>query len=267
MQPLFIAFNQGLGDCINYASLVVQFAVKQPVIIACKKRPGQRYKENAESFFIGYDVTVIECETHNDVYKLIAQYPNNIRLEEYSEIPYTSDRHIEHTKQGYIEAGLVYEDREKYCPIAKIAKEVNALFVPHHPSISNDTIPFAFIPEGGSECKFKIDRKYVDPSLKECIPPQNTLLIGWSRMIYLATEIHCHDTSWPWLIDKIPTTGKLFFHRYARKFDGKILPYKYDFQKPWQFIDEPEYISGTDPVAPNINGFKYDIFQRGKKIT
>lgn len=245
----FIAFNQGLGDCINYASLVVQFAKKGPVAIACKKVTGQRYEENVRSFFKGYDVKVIPCEGPDQVRELIKQFPDRLCLEEYHEtIPYVLERHLDHIKEGYEFAGLNFEDREKYCPIRDQAKKITQI----DPGLLSHW-KTAFIPEGGSEKQFSIDRKFVNPELSVYVPPQDALLLQYAYMIKVAKEIHVHDTSWPWLIDKLPTTGKLFFHRYARTFEGRPLPHVYRVLKPWQMIFE------NKPEQP-------PIMQKGKPI-
>lgn len=248
-----IVFNQGLGDCINYASLVAQFAAKDRVRIACKKRPGRLYKKNVESFFAGLNVRVTECENNDQVRELMKLHSDVLALEEFSSIPYTfPDRHRNHVRDGYREAGLIWEDRQKYCPIASATADAIQIslsrFWDQH-WIGNE---YAFIPEGGEEGKFSIDRKYV--GVKNIIkPPQDALMLEWANIIYRAAEIHCHDTSWPWLIDKLPTTGKLFFHK-SRTFEGQQLCFDYEFLKPWEIIE----------YGPQAQ--RYKIMQRGRML-
>jgi hypothetical protein len=113
----------------------------------------------------------------------------------------------------YKKAGLLYAERDKWCTIKSQIAEVEQLEPP--------TEPYAFIPEGGSPGKYKIDRKYVSKGLKEIIPPQDAFMLSYAKIIEHATEIHCHPTSWPRLIEKLPTRGKLFMHHYVRPTNWK----------------------------------------------
>ena len=57
----------------------------------------------------------------------------------------------------------------------------------------------------------------------------------WDRVISAATEIHCINSSFLLLADSIPTTGKLFYHRYARR-EGGAFGYP-RLKKNWTIID------------------------------
>lgn len=108
----------------------------------------------------------------------------------------------------YKKAGLDYAERHKYCTIASQATITTQIEPPKQ--------PYAFIPEGGSPGKYRVNRKYVKKGLLEIVPPQDAFMLSYAKIIEHATEIHCHPTSWPRFIEKLPAKGKLFMHHYAR---------------------------------------------------
>jgi|GEM_PF-2405878 len=123
----------------------------------------------------------------------------------------------------YKAAGLSYHN-EKHTYLSQRAKEVEQLPVP--------TKPYALVPEGGSPGTFKIDRQFIDPALEILVPPQDAKMLSYARIIENAAEIHCHATSWPRLIDKLPTKGKLFLHHYSRPVPH-VPPDKFTMLKDW----------------------------------
>jgi hypothetical protein len=50
----------------------------------------------------------------------------------------------------------------------------------------------------------------------EVLPSIRALITDWRFVIEGAVEIHCIDSSFMHLAELLPTTGKLFYHKYAR---------------------------------------------------
>jgi hypothetical protein len=235
---IFIAVQQGLGDGINYASLYAQYAAQERVAIPCP----EHNRDNMKSFLDGLDIELVPCESDELIRELLSIYPHSLPLEIFAP-NFNADEHI---KQGYEAAGLNYWERDKYCPIRSQIHKIEQIPIPDE--------PYAFVPEGGSTGEFHINRILIGRHLKVIVPPNNALLLAYADIIKNAQEIHCHDTSWPWLIDKIPTNGKLFFHHYARP-----CGYNYDilFLKDWNRIHSDK----IHAAAP-----KYTIAQRGRIV-
>ena len=127
----------------------------------------------------------------------------------------------------YEAAGWDYDERFELDTITEQVKRIPQREVP--------AMPYAFIPEGGSEGSYRIDRRYVS-SLLPIVPAQNEIMLTYATMIQRAAEIHCHITAFQRLIDKLPTNGKLFLHHYVRQ--GNVKPenfYKYKMlTKEWK---------------------------------
>jgi hypothetical protein len=60
-------------------------------------------------------------------------------------------------------------------------------------------------------------------------------ITDWRYMIRDAAEIHCIDSSVMHLAELLPTTGKLFYHKYARAHDKA--PVDAIFRKKWTVIE------------------------------
>jgi hypothetical protein len=63
-------------------------------------------------------------------------------------------------------------------------------------------------------------------------PPRIT---DWKRMIREAAEIHCIDSAVMHLAELLPTTGKLFYHKYARPAAERHSDAV--FRKPWTVLE------------------------------
>lgn len=218
--------HEGLGDRISYASAIKQLGDKELILLPTSSQG--RKMDNLRMFYDGLNVKWMPLKPNTDVYSLIEKF-NGIGIGWFSkrDCKITDFNVAEHYKEGYEKLELDYSSRDKFCPIRENVKKVKQLPVPNE--------PYAFIPEGGSTNQFVIDRKYVTKGLKEVIPPQDALMLEWADIIYNATEIHAHDTSWWSFINILPTKCKPTFHLYARP---ECYIYNYDiiYLKEWGIL-------------------------------
>jgi hypothetical protein len=91
---------------------------------------------------------------------------------------------------------------------------------------------YIFLHEGGSENKNIIDRTKINSNLKIVFPDLNLTdnIFDYCYLIEHAAEIHCVESGFLFLIDSIPTNGKLFSHRYARQLYEYTVPH---LKKQW----------------------------------
>ena len=191
-----------MGDTIDCVPLI-NFLINKHgrLIIPCYRH----YRNNILSFFPkDINAEIIPINSFDDY-----QYYHKSRI--VLEInPKRHDepldyRHFE-IATVYEEAGLPYKDRHKWNTIDK--KRVNQLPIPSY--------PYAFVPEGGSTNAYKIDRELIGDGLELIIPPQDGMMLAYADIIASAKEIHCHATAYQRLVDKLPTSGELYLHHYAR---------------------------------------------------
>ncbi len=75
------------------------------------------------------------------------------------------------------------------------------------------------------------------PILKPCVEmSQLAFLTDWRNLISRANEIHCIDSAPMCLIELLPTTGKLFYHKYARH-HGSRQKVDQVLRKPWVILE------------------------------
>jgi hypothetical protein len=63
---------------------------------------------------------------------------------------------------------------------------------------------------------FMIDRNRLTAGVRCQVIPTTPRITDWRYMIRDAAEIHCIDSAVMHLAELLPTTGKLFYHKYAR---------------------------------------------------
>lgn len=210
--PKFLACHTGLGDLINLSGAIKQLAEKELVVIPLIDMRGipfpERKKQNVLSFFDGVNVKFIDWNPKADIFDWIDKW-GATGTGWFTKRNCTSKDFCinDHIKEAYGKLGCNYELRGE-SPIIENVKKVKQLPVPDE--------PYAFVPEGGSTGKFHIDRKYVTSGLKVIVPPQDSLMLEYGDIIECAAEIHTHDCAWPWLINLLPTNGKLYFHKSVR---------------------------------------------------
>jgi len=192
-----------MGDTIDCVALINYLSHKERLLLLTM----HHYAKTIRSFFPAQcNIDFALLNNLHDFENVKRSYGAVEVIASEKDIPFDY-RHFE-IATLYKKAGLDYTERHKYCTIKSQAEKTLQIEPPKQ--------PYAFIPEGGSPGKYRVDRKYVQKELLEVVPPQDAYMLSYAKIMEHATEIHCHPTSWPRLIEKLPTTGKLFMHHYDR---------------------------------------------------
>lgn len=104
----------------------------------------------------------------------------------------------------YRQLGLPFRYRWEYCPIEKAAQSVRQLKAP-------SDLPIAH--HRGED----LMRDNLLPNEFMLVTDNGNSILEYADALINAPEIHCIDSSVFHLVNSLPVTGKLFFHRYARK--------------------------------------------------
>jgi hypothetical protein len=208
MKTLFCV-NLGLGDFINYVPLMVEVSKTKSLLVPVLNV----YIENCNLLVDRYNIELLSTNTND--YDYNNDFKNKYRATggevlgfgHYSDVGIRGETHV---TDGYESIGYDFKSLCKNKDIYKQSLKVKQIKVPE--------IPYAFVPEGGSSYDYRIKRSYIDRNLMIITPPQNSILLSYADIIYNATEIHCHDTAYPWYINQMPVKGRLYFHRYVRDF-------------------------------------------------
>ena len=211
MKPLYLEMNLGLGDAIICNGLVRSLAQRKP---GCAPRE-----------------VVLPCWAHNrpTVVHMFSDLPN-VRVVS----PINGDGPVPAGHSGYEilsisvnnpRFGSVEPWDASFYEFAKVPfdEKWRLFHVPDSASrIDPKTVqrPFAVIHDDQGR-GFEID--YARTSLLGgdlwFVPVNKVrapLLTDWRDLIHDAAEVHCIDSSVLHLAELLPTTGKLFYHKYAR---------------------------------------------------
>lgn len=94
--------------------------------------------------------------------------------------------------------------------------------------------PYAFVHDTGSDGISRIDYTKINPRLPIVRPSEKhkSNIFAYAKIILMAAEIHCINSSFIHLIDRIDTTGTLFYHK-----NIKLRPYSnFKLKKSWIVI-------------------------------
>lgn len=108
----------------------------------------------------------------------------------------------------YRQAGMPIEDRT-YCPITNgVYKRTEQLPVPKE--------DFIFVHTDGKR-GYNVDGQRIEGNLFQYFPTRtDKSILAYADILIEAKEIHVIDSCFLHLADRLPTKGKLFWHRYAR---------------------------------------------------
>lgn len=212
-----IAIHLGLGDAIVCAPIIAKYAQENEVIeIPCWKHN----EVSVKSFFINYpNVKVIPLIK---VFEFPFMDSCDLKLGHYnSDLPQLPNEDF--VQWFYRQANFDINEKDKYCPIFEASEGMctPAKFMNEKLFIHDDYKRGFIIKIDGFECH--------RPNL--ITNPEDTILIH-SEALINAKEIHCIDSSFLHLVECLPTTGDLFYHKYARPHSPD---YKYLY-KNWQVI-------------------------------
>jgi hypothetical protein len=192
-----VAIHLGLGDAIVCAPIIAKLAQENDVVeIPCWKHN----EVSVRSFFVNYpNVEVVEV---SDDFLADA----DLKLGSYNkDLPQQPDEDF--VQWFYRQAGMDVSEKDKYCPIREAAMAAG--------QIPANLLRYQFV-------HFNFDRPLIhlgrcSKSLATIFPNDKERSILSYRYILLnAREIHCIDSSFLHLVECLPTTGKLFYHKYAR---------------------------------------------------
>jgi hypothetical protein len=225
MKPLFLDWNLGLGDAIICNGLVrhlaeaeVPYRVRE-IIVPCWEHnlPTVRHmfsdlsnvrvvvaEGDGPTISGAYEVRSIGINYHGP----IGADPNDRQWDE----------------MFYRRAGAPFEAKWSKFSVPRSDSELYPEMVADYALCHDDSL------RGFSMRKGVTDLPVVR------VEPRTSRLTDWGNYIHMAAEIHCIDSSFMHLAELMPTTGKLFYHKYAR---AKGNPNHVDavFRKPWVVLE------------------------------
>lgn len=208
----------GLGDYIALTPLILKIADGGEAIVPCWKHN----MVSVKSFFINHpNIHLLEVENEAQINDFYTKH-GVIRMGVYNPSipPLENEDYITwiHRQMGLSE--IVYDDT-----LGTTSKEVrqNSFY-----KWDNDKV---FMHHDRSR-SFIIDMAKYGINLTTAGTPDKTngSILSYADILKEAKEIHVIDSSFLHLAEALPTTGKLFFHKYAR--DGGGLS-NYKFRKQW----------------------------------
>ncbi len=206
MKPLFLDWNLGLGDAIICNGLVRFLAAKEPcqkIVLPCWERnlPTVRHMF---SDLANVHVVKAEGDVPNppareyEILRIGVNNPNWGRIAQWDEafyrfggVPFGAKWDMFHVPESDTE-------RPSYGPIVLCHGDIGRGF-------EIDLARCASAPHA-----------YVD------FHPSWPLLTDWRNVILDACEIHVIDSAPMHLVELLPTTGKLFYHKYARSLGNRM---------------------------------------------
>jgi hypothetical protein len=225
MRSLIIYHHLGLGDHIICNGLVRYLAQNNKVILICKNKNINNVN------FMYRDNTNISTQPVDNDYE--ADYYCN------------SQSDIDVLRVGFAVGGKKFSDclwDENFYRNANVNFEYSWSRFYIEPDMSKTeklyaslnpkNEPYIFIHNIDSTNSDRIDYSIIDRTKKIIITDRNIDFFDYCSIIYKALEIHCIDSSFKHLIDRIPTTGQLFYHklRLPKPYDN------YTQKKNWTIV-------------------------------
>jgi hypothetical protein len=218
MKPLFLDWNLGLGDAIICNGLVRSLSAqdmgRRKIVLPCWERnlPTVRHM-----FSDLANVFVVQAEGEKP----------NVASREYE----TRSIGLNNPNWGmiqpwdrafYVFAGVPFDAKWDMFHVPESGTELSSRggTILGHEDVSRG---------------FAIDLKRAT-LITSWICDPSMLLTDWRYVIRDAKEIHCIDSAPMHLAELLPTTGKLFYHKYARAANSRN-PVDATFRKPWVVLE------------------------------
>lgn len=203
-----VIHNLGLGDHIIMAPYIKYLAVQHESInLACYPHN----KESVKSFYINHpNINLVPDDYEGEWNIRLGYYGDNKQISNESFIDWFY-RQTESDRSFFLE----------YSPLKEASKRVGQHIVPVE--------DFIFVhddPERG----FNITN--INTKLRIIRPFKEGSILRYASLIEKAKEIHVIDSSFFHLCEALPTTGKLYYHQYARENSTN----NYRFIKEWEVI-------------------------------
>jgi hypothetical protein len=220
MESRLLGIHAGMGDTIVCAGMAVKLSEFYDITIPCR----EKYLQSVRSFFVNYpNVNVIKLEYFND---LIEKH-SSIKTGCYnSDIPWKNNEE-DFCHWFYRAANIDYEVSFSHCPLKEAIKYVEQLPVPEK--------PYIFLHEGGNNKDRWIDRGLIRrycSTYDIYIPEEKGNILAYAEIIRNARQVHCIDSGFFHLCERIDTTGDLYYHRYTKDSSEYYRPFK----KNWTIL-------------------------------
>lgn len=203
---MIIYHHLGLGDHIICNGLVRHFALQDKVTLLCKQKNFKNvqfmYRDNHNIHI----QTVMDDDHANEICN--KSNPNDV------------------LRIGFAVGGQKYNDclwDENFYKNAKIDFEYSWSKFYIEPDLSKSeklvlalntkNEPYVFIHNIDSTNTDRIDYSVINPIYKKIVSNNSVDFFDYYSIIGKAVEIHCIDSSFKHLVERIPTIGKLFYHK------------------------------------------------------
>jgi len=223
----YLYHNLGMGDHIICNAIVRHFAQELGLIHLFAKHHNS---DSVKFMFRDIDVNVVCVADDREVEEIIEKGNADkvIRIGCTGD-GWVSDRNQTFDEVFYKQAGIDFKyrwDGFKYD-----IKETK----PHERMYCGKSLDFIFVHDD-KDRGFKIDESYLAEREFIITPerPKTSNMMMWDRFLSVSKEIHCINSAFLLLADSIPTTGKLFYHKYARNEGWFCNP---RLRKAWEVIE------------------------------
>lgn len=201
-----LQIHLGLGDAIIMAPYIAILSTHEEVVI-----PAYEHNlESVKSFFVNHpNVKIIPNDTDVEW---------DISLGSYGDLKQNKGENF--IDWFYRGLGKSREHYLPHCPLLEASKKVE------QPSVPSDYI---FVHDDVSR-GFEITK--IDTDLDIIKSVKDGSILRYANLIKNAKDIHVIDSAFFHLCEVLPTTGKLFYHQYARPYSTD----NYKFIKDWEVI-------------------------------
>lgn len=197
----FIAWHLGLGDAIICNGLVNFLSRSELVIIPCY----EKNYANIKSFFINNENVTVRIVSGDTECEHLASTMLSVRLGSYVRHRTEDKGHMHFAELFYSDADVNYEERYNSCGLREASINIKQILTEQEA---------VFVSDRGSD---GIHELKIDLSNKKIVRPYSDyLLLQHAYIITSAKEVHCIESAFLQLCEQLPTTGKLFYHKYAR---------------------------------------------------
>ncbi len=215
----FLAWHLGLGDAVICSGLVTFLSKSGKITVPCYEKNYQ----NIKSFFHNNANVVVRIVSGDEEIQTIADSEPSIKLGCFIKDRKEDKGHLQFSELFYSDANVPFEERHTSCPLPD-----NSYAVPQVKTNAD-----VLVCESGSAGEFKVRQSFLND--KNIIRPSMEFkLLAYAEVIKNAKEIHCIESSFLQLCEYLPTTGKLFYHKYARPNSSDFSKV---FKKDWQIIN------------------------------
>lgn len=217
-----VEWNLGLGDAIICAPIIARLATEHNEVYIPSWHSNI---QSVESLFVNYpNVKVRPFCGNPDAYRENWMGNGDLKLgHENKNMPQLPDESF--VQWFFRQAGMTEEERWKWCPIQKAAESVEQYEGAYEPFSQmifvHEDQARGFVTKGTMN-------KGVWPALNS-----GRSILAHVKALAECKQIHCIDSSFLHLAEAVETTGKLFYHQYARPNSTD----NYKFRKQWTILN------------------------------